>query len=146
MEVVPFDDLMLALVFLVLPLFYTVVVARLVLRAGQTGAAAYIPLYNVALLFRVCGLSPWLALPYFIPLIGLLVHFRLSLAVSRSFRCPPLLFVGVLVVPAVGLPILAYGNFPYRGPNGSWTDALTTGATTTDNLIHEIGRRPGGPE
>jgi uncharacterized membrane protein YhaH (DUF805 family) len=90
---------------------------RIFAKAGLPGWAAFIPIYSVVKLLHLCGRSGWWALLLLIPWLGgialaVITAFGLARAFGRSTRFG----AGLLVLPFVYLPILAFGESKYQGP------------------------------
>lgn len=98
---------------------------RLYSKAGEAGWKSLIPIYNIVVLFRISGLSPWLVLVYLtsiIPIIGWIVIFILSIVqankLAKSFGKDIGYTVGLIFLPTIFYMILGFGNASYVGPGG----------------------------
>lgn len=88
-------------------------------KAGKPGWAAIIPIYNTVVLFQISGLSPWLLLIGLIPglgqmalgIIGIIATFRLATAFGKGVGYG----FGLLFLPIIFYPILAFGDAKYTG-------------------------------
>ncbi|GAB3148960.1 hypothetical protein GCM10027058_10340 [Microbacterium neimengense] len=78
--------------------------SRVYAKLGIEGWKAWIPVYNVAVLFMIGGLSPWLLLLYLIPFFGqIFVYVAFITAAHR---------VNVMFGQGVGMTVLAALLFP----------------------------------
>lgn len=78
--------------------------SRVYAKLGLDGWKAWVPVYNLAVLFRLGGLSPWLLLLYLIPLFGqIFVYVAYITAAHR---------VNVMFGQGVGMTVLAALLFP----------------------------------
>lgn len=100
---------------------------KLFSKAGQKGWKSIIPIYNLVILYKICGITPWLILAYLaliIPFVGWIVAFVLliyqSNKLAKSFGKDIGYTIG-LVIPATSTIfylILGLGNSTYVGPGG----------------------------
>ena len=99
---------------------------KLFTKAGQKGWKSIIPIYNVVILFKICGLSPWLILLYLtaiIPIVGWIVMIVLSAILAYklalSFGKDGAWAVGIYFLAPIFYMILAFGKSQYVGPGGN---------------------------
>lgn len=92
-------------------------------KAGEKGWKSIIPIYNVVVLYKIIGLSPWLLLIYFaafIPVIGFIAILVLVIVstnyLSKSFGKGTGFTVGLIFLPQIFQLILAFGSAEYVGP------------------------------
>ena len=83
-------------------------------KAGQPGWAAIVPIYNLLVLMRVAGRSPWWVLLCFIPLVNIVVLILVSLDVARNFGKGAGFGVGLALLGFIFYPILGFGDAKYR--------------------------------
>jgi hypothetical protein len=114
-------------------------------KAGKPGWAILVPIYNLIVVFNIAGRPAvwmlWFFQVGFFALIFLLIHnvttgvlFGLSFASSlffrirvihslaKSFRKGAGFTVGLIFLPFIFYPILAYGSAKYIGPGGKPAD------------------------
>ncbi len=101
---------------------------RLFERAGQPGWAALVPIYNMVVLLRVAGRPEWWVILMLVPMVNLGVAILLSIDLARVFGREEVFAVGLVLMPFVFYPILAFGRGEYIGPEGGGIDGRTTGA------------------
>ena len=96
-------------------------------KAKRTGALALIPIYNQYVLFEIAGLKGWYVFLSFIPLVGAIIMLvftiKCYIALSKSFGKEPGFAAGLILLPVVFFPLLAFGNNEYIGPNGEASNA-----------------------
>ncbi len=83
-------------------------------KAGQPGWASLIPIYNVYILLQITGMSGWWILALFIPIVNIGLAILVSIGVARSFGKSAAFAAGLLFLPIVFYPILAFGDAKYR--------------------------------
>jgi hypothetical protein len=103
-------------------------------KAGEKGWKSLIPIYNLVVLFKISGISPWLIFVYFagiIPFIGWIAVLVLSIyqcnQLAKSFGKDAGYTVGLLLLPTIFYMILGLGSSTYVGPGGK--------ASTSDEPI-----------
>ncbi|MBI3180759.1 MAG: signal peptidase I [Myxococcales bacterium] len=85
-------------------------------KAGQPGWAAIIPIYNLIVLAKVAGKSPWLILLFFVPFVGgLIFMIIMGLGVAQNFGKGAGFGIGLGLLGIIFYPILAFGSATYSG-------------------------------
>lgn len=94
-------------------------------KAGEKGWKSIIPVYNMVILFKISGLSPWLLFVYLaaiIPFIGwvapIALNAVLAYKLAKSFGKDGGWAVGLYFLPSIFYMILAFGKSEYVGPGG----------------------------
>lgn len=109
-------------------------------KAGEKGWKAIIPIYNIVILFKISGLSPWLVLVYLaaiIPFIGwialIALNAVLAYKLAKSFGKDSGWAVGLYFLAPIFYMILGFGKSEYVGPGGESASVATTSTTEEDN-------------
>ena len=94
-------------------------------KAGEKGWKSIIPFYNIAILYKISGLSPWLVLIYvaaFIPIINFIAAIALvvinlyqKINLAKGFNKSTGFTVGLILIPFVFYLILGFGKSEYVG-------------------------------
>lgn len=91
-------------------------------KAGEKGWKSIIPIYNVIVLFKISGISPWLILVFLasiIPVIGWLaiaaLYIYQSHNLAKSFGKDIGYTIGLLLLPTIFYMILGFGKSQYVG-------------------------------
>ena len=94
-------------------------------KAGEKGWKSIIPFYNLAILYKISGMSPYLVFVYiglFIPVVNIfastaLVIFNLyqKINLMKAFKASTALTVAMLMVPFITYLILGFGKSEYYG-------------------------------
>jgi hypothetical protein len=107
----------------VLGLVYLAVIALVIAsmwviftKAGQPGWAALVPIYNVIVLLQIVGRPVWWVVLMLIPCVGIVVSVLVILDLAKSFGQSVGFAIGMLLLPFVFMPMLAFGDARYRGP------------------------------
>ncbi len=99
-------------------------------KAGEAGWKCLIPIYNLVILFKIAGISPWLILCYllfFIPVVGWLVmlgiQIYLAINLSKSFGMGNGFAAGLFFLQPIFICILGFGKAEYKGTQPATTEA-----------------------
>lgn len=84
-------------------------------KAGQPGWAAIIPIYNTYVLLKVAGKPGWWLLLLFIPFVNLVIAIMAIAGLASNFGKSGGFVLGLLFLPFVFYPILAFGDAKYQG-------------------------------
>lgn len=102
-------------------------------KAGQKGWKCIIPIYNLVILFRISGLSPWIICAYllgFIPFIGWIVSIGITIyqchSLAKSFGKDVGYTIGLIFLPTIFYMILGFGKAEYVGNSYGTTSNTTT--------------------
>ncbi len=139
-------------IFLVLYVGFVLAIAGLMIyslwrvfeKAGEEGWKAIIPIYNTWTLYEISGKPGWWALvglAAIIPILGLLaipavlvLHILAMIELAKRFKTGDGFVVGLILLPVVFYPILAFGDYQYHGGNGE----------TLEDKIDNIGDENSG--
>lgn len=84
-------------------------------KAGQPGWAAIVPIYNIYVLTQIVGRPGWWLILFLIPCVNLIVMIMVTLDLARVFGKDTGFAIGMIVIPFVFYPILAFGDAEYTG-------------------------------
>ena len=85
-------------------------------KAGKPGWASIIPIYNIIVLLEIAEKPVWYILLLFIPFVGgLIFGFMAYLPLAEKFGKSQGFGVGLVFLPFVFFPILAFGDAAYQG-------------------------------
>jgi hypothetical protein len=111
---------------LALAVFYVVCQWKIFTKAGVPGWIALIPIYNYWKLCEIVGRPGWWSLSFllsFIPLVGWIVPLVVAIIVmvdlAKSFGKEPIFALLLILLPIIGLPMLAFGSAKYGGPSAN---------------------------
>lgn len=93
-------------------------------KAGRPGWPAIVPVYNVIVLLQISRLSPYLVfilIGSIIPFIGFFVslgfNIMLNIFLGKAFGKSTGFIIGMILLPIVFYPILAFGDSKYNFDN-----------------------------
>ncbi|HET7035063.1 MAG TPA: DUF5684 domain-containing protein [Thermomicrobiaceae bacterium] len=87
-------------------------------KAGQPGWASIIPFYNVVVMLRMIGRSGWWTLLAFVPIADIVLLVWIASGLSKAFGKGTGFAVGLFFLNFIFVPILAFGDAQYLGPDG----------------------------
>ena len=117
---------------LIILAFYVLIIVaqwKIFTKAGQEGWKALIPIYNVVVLSKIIGLSPWLLLLYLlsvVPVVGWIISIALSIVstvkLAKAFNQSTAFIFGLLFLSPIFQMILGFGKAEYVGPENNTTN------------------------
>ena len=112
----PVAAIIVLIIALAITVFYIAVVWRVYTKAGKPGWAAIIPIYNTLVLLQIVGRPWWWIFLYLIPLVNIVIGIIVYNDLSKSFGHGGWFTVGLVVLPLIFWPILAFDESRYVGP------------------------------
>ncbi len=94
-------------------------------KAGKPGWASIVPIYNSWVLAEIGGKPGWWGLLMLIPYVNIVIAFYLYYLLAKSFGKGAGYAIGMILLPFIFLPMLAFGDDKYQGP-------------PVDNIIGEL--------
>ena len=85
-------------------------------KGGKPGWAAVVPIYNEVVLLQLAGKSGWWFLLYLIPLVNIIIYFIARIDLAKSFGRGVGFGLGLIFLPVIFFPILAWDDPEYVGP------------------------------
>lgn len=83
-------------------------------KAGKPGWAAIVPIYNVVVMLQIAGKPGWWVLLMFIPIVNLVIAIIAMIALAKNFGKGGGYVVGMIFLPFVFYPMLAFGDAQYQ--------------------------------
>jgi hypothetical protein len=82
-------------------------------KAGQPGWAAIIPFYNCYILLKIVSRPGWWLILFFIPVVNFVISIFVDIDLAKCFGKGTAFAVGLIFLPIVFIPILAFGSAQY---------------------------------
>lgn len=101
-------------IFALIGLFMIISFWKLFEKAGKPGWAAIIPIYNTLVLLEIAGKPWWWLLLFLIPIVNIVFGIMMWNGVSINFGKDSGFTVGIILLPYIFIPILAFGKATYR--------------------------------
>lgn len=86
-------------------------------KANRSGIAAFIPIYNLIVLFELVNRPKWHVLLLLVPIVNIVVFFKVMFMLAKSFRKTDMAAIGTFFLPWIFLPIIGFGDSEYMGLN-----------------------------
>ena len=96
--------------------FMIFVMWKIFVKAGEEGWKAIIPIYNSVVKFKFLGLNPWLVLLFLIPFVNIAMIIILNVKTAQAFGKNGWFAVGLIFIPYIFYPILAFSDAEFKGP------------------------------
>ena len=119
---------MIAVVIVVALVIYVLLVIaqwKIFTKAGEAGWKSIIPFYNIAILYKISNMSPWLVLVYIgtiIPILNIFAGIAIyvftlyqKINLAKGFNKETGFTVGMIVLPTIYSLILGLGDSKYIG-------------------------------
>ncbi len=85
-------------------------------KAGQPGWASIIPIYNFIVILQIIGKPWWWIIGMIIPFVNFVVFIMLAIELAKVFGKGIGYAIGLILLPFVFYPMLAFGDATYRRP------------------------------
>jgi len=85
-------------------------------KARKPGWASIVPIYNVIVLLRIIGRPWWWFFLLCIPFVNVVIAIIVTNDMSKSFGKDTGWTLGLLLLPLIFYPMLAFGKAKYVGP------------------------------
>lgn len=88
-------------------------------KANKPGWASIIPIYNMVVEYQIANVNPLLIILLIIPVVNFVASIVLSIIVNinlaKAFGKSGAFAAGLIFLPVIFFPILAFGNAEYQG-------------------------------
>ena len=88
---------------------------KLFTKAGKPGWAAIIPIYNIIVMLQIAGKPEWWIILMLIPFVNIIAGIMVVVALAESFGKGAGYAVGMILLPFIFYPMLAFGDAQYQG-------------------------------
>lgn len=93
-------------------------------KAGKPGWASLIPVYNLYVMLQIVGKPAWWLLLFLIPVVNVILSILLNFELARSFSKGTGFALGLIFLPMIFLPILAFSDAAYARHSGNKPNIL----------------------
>jgi hypothetical protein len=105
-----------AIISLAIVVFLIISFWKVFSKAGQPGWAIFIPIYNAYVMCKVAGKPGWWVILMFIPIVNFVIAILVALGVAQQFGKGAGFAIGLILLPFIFYPILAFGDATYGAP------------------------------
>lgn len=109
-------DGVIVLIVLVIAVLEIASLWKIFVKAGRSGWASLIPIYNSYVLIKIAGKSGWWLLLYFVPFVNVVAYVLIMNGLSTNFGRGGGFTIGLVFLPLIGFPVLGFGSDRYVGP------------------------------
>jgi hypothetical protein len=102
-------------VILAIGVFLIVCQWKIYTKAGKPGWACLIPIYNIVVLLEIVKKPVWWLVLLLIPIANLVIAILIMIELAKVFGKDGGFTVGLILLPYVFYPILAFGDAKYIG-------------------------------
>jgi hypothetical protein len=85
-------------------------------KAGRPGVSQIVPIWNIIEIIRISGKPLWWIFLFLIPVVNIVIAIMIYNAISQAFGKGPGFTVGMIFLPFVFWPILAFSDAKYKKP------------------------------
>ncbi len=100
-------------------IFFVVTMWRIFTKAAEPGWAAIIPFYNTYVLLRITGKPGWWLIFFFVPIVNLIFAIIVYVELPQRFGKGAGFAIGLVFLPFIFFPILAFGSAQYQAPQAA---------------------------
>ena len=86
---------------------------KLYSKAGKPGWACIVPIYNIIVLLEIVKKPIWWIILLMIPIVNFVVLILIFIELAKAFGKDGGYAVGLILLPVVFLPMLAFGDAQY---------------------------------
>ncbi len=108
--------------YLAIIIFTIVAFWKLYSKAGKPGWASLIPIYNIIVLLNIIKKPWWWIFLLLIPFVGFIIGIIIYIELAKAFGKSAGFAVGLILLPFIFIPILAFGDAQYQYNNTSETE------------------------
>ena len=108
-------DAILIIIYLAVIVIMIVSMWQVFTKAGKPGWACIIPIYNVIVILDIAGKPWWWLLLFFVPLVNVIVQIIIYMDFAKAFGKGAGFGCGLIILPFIFFPILAFGDAEYVG-------------------------------
>lgn len=103
-------------VYIIVAIFMIVCLWKIFAKANEPGWAAIVPFYNYYVEFKIAWGNGWKFLLLLIPVANIVFAIMLEVKMAKAFGKGGGFAAGLIFLPVIFYPILAFGNAQYIGP------------------------------
>ena len=102
------------LILLAITIFIIVAMWKVFTKAGKPGWTILIPFYNSYIFLKIAGKPGWWLILLFIPIVNIFIGIIAVIGFANNFGKGVGFAIGLILLPIVFYPILAFGSAEYQ--------------------------------
>jgi hypothetical protein len=99
---------------LAVAIFMIVAMWKVFVKAGQPGWAILVPIYNAYVMLKIAGKPGWWLILMLIPIVNIVIAIMTLAGLAGNFGKGGGFVVGLIFLPVIFYPILAFGSAEYQ--------------------------------
>jgi len=103
------------ILYLAFMIFIIIALWKVFEKAGKPGWGCLIPIYNAILMMEIADRPSWWFVLLMIPGINIIIDIIISFDIAKAFGQGTVFGFGLLFLPFIFFPILAFGSAEYEG-------------------------------
>lgn len=107
--------IIIGIIILILLIVTFVSLAKIYKKANRSGLSAIIPFYNTIILLEIVNFPKWYFILTLIPILNLIIYIKIVLSLVKLFHKSKLFGLGLIILPFIFYPILAFNDSEYIG-------------------------------
>ena len=100
-------------IYFIISFFILICLGNIFNKADESGWKVFIPVYNIIVLLKIIGKPSWWAILLVIPVINIIISIWVTNLISVKFGKNKGFTFGLIILPIIFYPILAYGDSQY---------------------------------
>lgn len=118
--------IILSVIAIALVVLTLIALSRVFKKANRSGISAYIPFYNIYTVIEIANLPKMYFILFLIPFVNIYILYKISMSIAKLFKKKVGFGYGLLFLPFIFYPILAFSDSEYIGINLVAMKGLTT--------------------
>lgn len=104
-----------SLIYIALVVFLVVTMWKIFTKAGEAGWACLVPIYSTCVFLKIAGKPMWwVLLLLFVPVVNIVIAILAVIGMANKFGKGGGFAVGLIFLPIIFYPILAFGDAEYQ--------------------------------
>jgi hypothetical protein len=95
-------------------IFFIACIWKIYSKAGQPGWASIVPIYNWYILVKIINKPGWWLVLFFIPIVNYVILIIVHIQLAKAFGKGTGFGIGLILLPVIFLPMLAFGSAKYQ--------------------------------
>lgn len=109
--------IILAIIIVIILTITLISVSKVFKKANRSGISAIIPFYNIWILLEIVNLPKIYFILMLIPIVNIFAYIKISFILAKLFRKSKMFALGLIVLPFIFYPVLAFSGSEYIGIN-----------------------------
>jgi hypothetical protein len=103
------------IIYVAVIVFMIVSAWKINVKAGKPGWAVLVPIYGTIINLEIIGRPAWWILLFLVPIVSIVIVFIMAIEMAKVFGKGTGFGIGLIFLPFIFYPMLAFGNAQYQG-------------------------------